>query len=117
MFNKWCQTVEQCRNSGQKVSVWCKENEIPVSTYYGWQRKVFETVKEEVGFAEIPQEIVNSSLNEVVAEIETGDVKIKVYAGADEVKQISSRQFRWLMEALSIDKPKAHKATYTLTEI
>ena len=98
MFNKWFQTVEQCRNSRQKVSVWCKENEIPVSTYYGWQRKVFKTVKEEVGFAEIPQEIVNSSLNEVVAEIETGDVKIKVYAGADEVKQISSRQFRWLME-------------------
>ena len=85
MFNKWCQDVEQCRNSGQKVSVWCKENGIPVSTYYGWQRKVFETVKEEVGFAQIPQEIINSSLNEVVAEIETGDVKVKIYAGADEL--------------------------------
>ena len=85
MFNKWCQAVEQCRNSGQKVSVWCKENGIPVSTYYGWQRKVFETVKEEVGFAQIPQEIINSSLNEVVAEIEAGDVKVKIYAGADEL--------------------------------
>lgn len=36
---------------------------------------------------------------------------------ADEVKQISPRQFRWLMEGLSIDQPKAHRATYTLTEI
>lgn len=87
MFNKWYQSVEQCRNSGQKVSVWCKENGIPLSIYYGWQRKVFEMVKEEIGFAEIPQEIVNSSLNanEVVAEIETGDVKVKIYAGADEL--------------------------------
>lgn len=87
MFSKWYQKVEECRNSGQKVSVWCKENGIPVSTYYGWQKKVFETVKEEMGFAEIPQEIVNSSLNanEVVAEIETQDVKVKIYIGADEL--------------------------------
>lgn len=35
----------------------------------------------------------------------------------DEVKQISPRQFRWLMEGLSIDQPKAHKVACTLTEI
>lgn len=87
MFSKWYEKIEQCRNSGQKVSVWCKENGILVSTYYGWQRKVFETVKEEAYFAEIPQEIVNSSLNanKVVAEIEISDAKVKIYTGADEL--------------------------------
>ena len=87
VFSKWYQKVEECRSSGQKVRVWCKENGILVSTYYGWQKKVFETVKEEIGFAEIPQEIVNSSLNanKIVAEIEIRDVKVKIYAGTDEL--------------------------------
>ena len=38
---EWAQRVEACRRSGQKVSEWCLEQGIPVSTYYSWQRKVF----------------------------------------------------------------------------
>lgn len=59
MFNKWYKKVEQCPNSGQTVSVWCEENGIPVSTYFGWDRKAFETVKKEIGFEKIPQDIVS----------------------------------------------------------
>ena len=45
------------------------------------------------------------------------NAKFQWSRSADEVKQISPRQFRWLMEGLSIDQPKAHKSAYTLTEI
>ena len=35
---EWGRRVEACRNSGQRVSEWCGEHGIPVSTYYSWQR-------------------------------------------------------------------------------
>ena len=41
---EWGRRAEACRNSGQRVSEWCEEHGIPVSTYYSWQRKVFEAV-------------------------------------------------------------------------
>ena len=53
---EWGRRVEACRNSGQRISEWCGEHGIPVSTYYSWQRKVFRAVsaEDEVYFAEIP---------------------------------------------------------------
>lgn len=39
---EWSRRVEACRKSGQRVSEWCGEQGIPVSTYYSWQRKVFQ---------------------------------------------------------------------------
>ena len=49
------QRVEACRRSGQKVSERCSEQGIPLSTYYSWQRKVFQavTTEAEVCFTEI----------------------------------------------------------------
>lgn len=48
--------VETCRKSGRRVSEWCAEQGIPVSTYYSWQRKVFQAAVSEnkVCFAEVP---------------------------------------------------------------
>ena len=39
---EWSRRVEACRKSGQRVSEWCAEQGIPASTYYSWQRKVFQ---------------------------------------------------------------------------
>lgn len=36
---------------------------------------------------------------------------------ADEVQSLTPQQYRWLMEGLSIDQPKAHKAVTGLTFI
>ena len=33
-LSEWVQRVDACRKSGQKVSEWCAEQGIPVSTYY-----------------------------------------------------------------------------------
>ena len=53
---EWSRRVEACRGSGLTVVQWCQEHGIAVSTYFSWQRKVFQALKEvqEVTFAEVP---------------------------------------------------------------
>ena len=47
--------MEVCWNSRQRVSIWCVEQGIAVSTYYNWQRKVYQAVlsESEIYFAEL----------------------------------------------------------------
>ncbi len=51
----WAGRISECRNSGQNVKVWCKENGICEQTYYRWQKRLFEMAKaqQEVQFAEV----------------------------------------------------------------
>ena len=79
---EWAQRVEACRKSGQKVGEWCSEHGIPVSTYYSWQRKVFQavTTEAEVCFTEISGRPAGSG---TVASIESGELRIEIHAGAD----------------------------------
>jgi hypothetical protein len=39
-LNKWTEIVRQCRNSGQKVAVWCAENNVNTTSYYYWLRRI-----------------------------------------------------------------------------
>ena len=79
---EWGQRVEACRNSGQRVSEWCAERGIPVSTYYSWQRKVFQAVSSEnkVCFAEIAVRPIGT---DIAAGIECGELRVDIHAGAD----------------------------------
>ena len=79
---EWAQRVEACRRSGQKVSEWRLEQGIPVSTYYSWQRKVFQavTVAPEVCFTEISARPAGSG---TAAIIESGELRIEIHTGAD----------------------------------
>ena len=79
---EWAQRVEACRKSGQKVSEWCSERGIPVSTYYSWQRKVFQAVTAEstVCFTEISARPAGKG---AAASIESGELRIEIHAGAD----------------------------------
>lgn len=83
---KWSRRVEACRSSGLPVAQWCRENGIAVSTYFSWQRKVFQALKEvrEVAFAEVPIMERPQFSGQIVAAMEVSDVRIQVYAGADE---------------------------------
>ena len=49
------QYVMACRASGMTCKDWCRENNIPLTTYYGCQRRVFDAAKaeHEVKFAEL----------------------------------------------------------------
>ena len=83
---EWSRRVEACRSSGLPVGQWCRENGIAVSTYFSWQRKVFQTLKEvrEVTFAAVPVMEHPQPCEQIVAVIEVSGVRIQVYAGADE---------------------------------
>lgn len=83
---EWSRRVEACRSSGQPVGQWCQENGIAVSTYFSWQRKVFQTMQEirEITFAEVPVMEGFPSSEHIVASMEVNGVQIQVYAGADE---------------------------------
>lgn len=52
---EWSRRVEACRSSELTVVQWCQENGIAVSTYFSWQRKVFQALKEvqKITFAKI----------------------------------------------------------------
>ena len=82
---EWSKRVEACRNSGQTASQWCKENGVAVSTYFSWQRKVFQAVTEkaEVCFAAVPVYARERTVSGTAAVIHTGRVKIEVCSGAD----------------------------------
>ena len=79
---EWAQRVEACRKSGQKVSEWCSGQGIAVSTYYSWQRKVYQavTAEPEVCFTEIS---AGPAGRRMVASIESGELRIEIHAGAD----------------------------------
>ena len=81
-LTEWAQRVEACRRSGQKVSEWCSEQGIPVSTYYSWQRKVFRavTTEPEICFTEISARPAGKN---TAASIESGELRIEIHAGAD----------------------------------
>ena len=82
---EWSRRVEACRSSGLSVGQWCQENGIAVSTYFSWQRKVFQALKEvqEVTFAEVPVLEYSQPSGHVVASLEISGVQIQVYEGAD----------------------------------
>ena len=79
---EWVQRVDACRKSGQKVSEWCSDQGIPLSTYYSWQRKVFQavTTEAEVCFTEISARPAGRC---TAASIESGEVRIEIHTGAD----------------------------------
>ena len=79
---EWAQRVEACRKSGQKVREWCTEQGIPLSTYYSWQRKVYQavTTEAEVCFTEISARPAGRG---TAASIESGGLRIEIHAGAD----------------------------------
>lgn len=80
--------VLECRASGKSCKEWCKENNIPVTTYYGWQRRVFEAAKNNAAleFTELTapaEEPANPSSSGVVARLTFGTVSVDIYSGID----------------------------------
>ena len=80
----WAGRISECRNSGQNVKVWCKENGICEQTYYRWQKRLFEMAKaqQEVQFAEVtPVQSVRSA--NVAVTVRIAGAEADIYSGAD----------------------------------
>lgn len=47
-LQKWIPIVKECCNSGQSKKAWCEERGIDVKSYYYYQKKVYNLIKEPV---------------------------------------------------------------------
>ena len=80
----WAGRISECRNSGQNVKVWCKENGICEQTYYKWQKRLFEMAQaqQEVQFAEVtPVQPVRSG--NVAVTVRIAGAEADIHSGAD----------------------------------
>ena len=68
--------------AGKRVSPWCGEQGIAVSTYYNWQRKVYQAVssESEIYFAELP---IRPTKADTAASIQCGELRVDIHAGTD----------------------------------
>ncbi len=89
MLQAWAQRVKECRNSGMHAKTWCAEYNIKLSTYYTWQKKVFNAVSNEVQqnlpdfgpvFAEVPLVLpLQASTTDIAATVKIGDFSCKTF--------------------------------------
>lgn len=84
----WNTQVTACRSSGMSVNKWCKEHEIPLSSYYYWQKQVYHATVEpqqNKGFVEIQIDspIADQGIRTAVS-IPFCNTEIRIHNGADE---------------------------------
>ncbi len=87
----WAERISECRNSGQNVKAWCKENGICEQTYYRWQRRLLEMGKaqQENHFAEVtPVQPVRPGRVAVTVRIAGAEADIHSGADAATVEQV-----------------------------
>ena len=78
----WAGRITECRNSGQPVKMWCKENGICEQTYYKWQKRLFEIAQsqQEAQFAEVTPRRVASG---IAVTVQLGGMEAQIHNGAD----------------------------------
>ena len=80
----WAGRISECRNSGQNVKAWCRENGVCEQTYYKWQKRLFEMAQfqQEVQFAEVtPVQSVRSG--NVAVTVRIAGTEADIHSGAD----------------------------------
>ncbi len=80
----WAGRISECRNSGQNVKAWCKENGVCEQTYYKWQRRLFEMAQaqQEVQFAEITP-VQSVRCGNVAVTVRIAGTEADIHSGAD----------------------------------
>lgn len=81
---EWAARITDCRNSGQGVVAWCKENGVCTQTYYKWQKRLFETAQaqQEKHFVEVtPAQPMSSG--GIAVTIRIGSAEAAIHNGAD----------------------------------
>ena len=76
--------TSECRNSGQNVKAWCRENGVCEQTYYKWQRRLFEMaqVQREVQFAEVTP-VQPAHYGNVAVTVRIAGAEADIHSGAD----------------------------------
>jgi hypothetical protein len=81
---EWSGKITACRNSGQPVKSWCKENGVCEQTYYKWLKRLVNMAQEQqkVQFTEVTQALPARSGN-VTVTIRIAGAEAEVFNGAD----------------------------------
>ena len=83
-LTEWTGKIAACRNSGQPVKTWCRENGVCEQTYYKWLRRQVAMAREqqEVQFAEVtPVQSVHSG--NVAVTVRIAGAEAEIHHGAD----------------------------------
>ena len=104
--------INECRKSGLTDADWCRENGIAPSTFYNWVsrcRKTAADIQEpNYGHHETPQPKQDEPDGFVLIY-----KRLSVAGGyqwprkQSEVRNLTWREFDWLMSGIDIDQPKA----------
>lgn len=81
---QWAQVVSRCRGSGSSVRQWCQENGINISSYYKWQRKVYDAarVRQESRFVEVTP-VQSAAVGGVAVTLRITGAELDIHNGAD----------------------------------
>lgn len=88
-MQEWYDKIRSCRSSSLSVRAWCRENNVPISSFYYWQKKIFNRVfGRESKFAEIP--IPVKSNFEAIARLTVNGIAVELLSGisATEIAEI-----------------------------
>ena len=82
---QWAQVVSQCRGSGMSVRQWCQENDVNISSYYKWQRKVYAAAQaqQERSFVEVTP-VQPAAVSGVAVTLRIAGAELDIHNGADE---------------------------------
>lgn len=80
----WAGRISACRNSGQNVKAWCRENGVCEQTYYKWQKRLFEMAQAQqaVQFAEVTP-IQPVRRGNVAVTVRISGAEADIHSGAD----------------------------------
>ena len=80
----WVGRISECRNSGQNVKTWCRENGVCEQTYYKWQKRLFEMAQAQqaVQFAEVTP-IHAVRCGNVAVTVRISGAEADIHSGAD----------------------------------
>lgn len=75
MFDEWRHMVEECRNSGQTVVDWCRDNCVNIKTYYYRLRRLRDFVCDNISPEIVPVNTLPQQLNNEYGD--SNQIKIK----------------------------------------
>ena len=81
---EWAGKITACRNSGQPVKTWCKENGVCEQTYYKWLKRLVTMAQEQqkVQFTEVTPVRPGHSIN-VAVTVRISGAEADIHSGAD----------------------------------
>ena len=81
---EWAARIRSCRSSGLSVRQWCSEHQISPQTYYRWQRRLFDMVRnqQEVQFADVTPE-QPLPVGGVAVTVRIAGAEVDIHNGAD----------------------------------